>query len=243
MIIWPALDLRGGRVVRLVQGRAEAETVYSERPAEVAHNWQAQGAQWLHVVDLDRALGDQASPNRAALETILQAVTIPIQFGGGLRDEASILRALDLGVRRVVVGTLAVEHPDEFAAVVARVGAERLVVAADVRQGRVATRGWQALSELDLVTFGRNMRALGLAHALVTDIARDGMLSGVDAEALARAARDTGLLVIASGGVATLDDVRALARCTDRGIEGAIIGQALYTGAFSLSDALAISRG
>ncbi len=229
-------------MVRLVLGRAEAETVYSDRPAEVARHWQEKGATWLHVVDLDRALGSKESPNRRALEAILDAADIPIQFGGGLRDRASIQRALDLGMRRIVVGTLAVEQPEQFAEVVAEIGADRIVVAADIREGRVATRGWQALSELDLVTFGQRMRTLGVARALITDIARDGTLSGVDAPALIQAARDTGLGVIASGGVATLDDIRALAACAGGGIEGAIIGQALYTGAIDLREALALTK-
>ncbi|MGB8646043.1 MAG: 1-(5-phosphoribosyl)-5-[(5-phosphoribosylamino)methylideneamino]imidazole-4-carboxamide isomerase [Anaerolineae bacterium] len=240
MIIFPAMDLRNGRVVRLRQGRAEAETVYSDRPAEVARRWLAEGATWLHVVDLDRALGSEGAPNHAALQAILDAVDIPIQFGGGLRDRESVQRALALGVRRVVVGTLAVEQPEQFAEIVAQVGAERIVVAADVKEGRVATRGWQAVSDLTLVAFGRRMCNLGVQHALVTDIARDGMLTGIDAHALARTAHETGLQIIASGGAATRDDLHGLMQYADAGIEGAIIGQALYTGAIRLADALAI---
>ncbi len=238
MIIFPAIDLRSGRLVRLRQGSPGDETVYSNDPAGIARQWQAEGAQWLHVVDLDRALGEPVAQNDRAVDAIRSAVRIPIQLGGGVRDAESVKRAFYAGANRIVVGTMAVEDPGLLEEVLARFGADRVVVALDTQAGRVATRGWRELSNLDAIDLGKKLRALGVQRALVTDIARDGMLSGVDAAALARLARETGLRVIASGGVASLDELCALQQYENEGIEGAIVGQALYTGAFSLREAL-----
>jgi phosphoribosylformimino-5-aminoimidazole carboxamide ribotide isomerase len=238
MILFPAIDLRGGRVVRLKQGRAGEETVYSDDPAGVARQWLREGATWLHVVDLDAALGEPEQENMQALSEIRAAVRISIQFGGGARDFERIKRAFYNGFNRVVLGTLVVEKPDLMLEVLARFGPDRIVVALDTREGRVASRGWRDVSNLNVIDFGRQLHGLGVQRALVTDIARDGMLSGVDAGALAQIARDTGLRVIASGGVATLEDIKALKAMENEGIEGAIVGQALYTGAFSLREAL-----
>lgn len=237
--IYPAIDLRGGRVVRLRQGRAQDETVYSDDPADTARCWQGEGAQWLHVVDLDRALGDEHSPNADALKNILAAITIPVQFGGGVRQLEHIQRAFDLGVARVILGTVAVERPDMVAKAVQRFGTERIPVAIDARDGRVATRGWVETSELEAVTFGKRMRELGVIRAIVTDIARDGMLGGIDADTMARFAEVTGLRVIASGGIAELDDLVRLQTKFAVGVEGAIVGQALYQGRFRLREAVA----
>jgi phosphoribosylformimino-5-aminoimidazole carboxamide ribotide isomerase len=239
MILYPALDLRAGCVMRLKQGRASEQTVYSTDPASVAARWEGEGAAWLHVVDLDGAFGDPSQPNALALKQIRAAVKIPIQFGGGLRDLDRIERAFELGVNRVVLGTLAIEQPEQVEAVVQQFGAERIAAAMDLREGRVATRGWRGLSGVSALEFGRHLRAIGIERAVVTDIARDGMLSGIDADALARLARDTGLRVIASGGIATLNDLLALRQY--EAIEGAIIGQALYAGAFSLGEALRVA--
>ncbi len=242
MVIFPAIDLRGGRVVRLRQGRTSDETVYSDDPASIARQWQQEGAQWLHIVDLDRALGEgeaqSASPNERAVAEIRAAASIPIQLGGGMRDLESVKRAFYMGVQRIVIGTMAVENPGLLEEVLVRFGADRIVVALDTQAGRVATHGWREVSNLDAVDLGKKLHGIGVQRALVTDIARDGMLSGIDAAALARLARETGLRVVASGGVATLDDLRALSKYERDGIEGAIVGQALYTGAFSLGEAL-----
>jgi phosphoribosylformimino-5-aminoimidazole carboxamide ribotide isomerase len=241
MIIFPAIDLRGGRVVRLRQGRASQETVYSDNPAGIAQQWQKEGAQWLHIVDLDRAFGDPGESNVRAVNEISAAVEIPIQLGGGLRDLESVTRAFSLGANRVVVGTMAVENPAQLKEVIARFGAGRIVVALDTQAGRVVTRGWRQMSDLDAVTLGKQLRGIGVERALVTDTARDGMLTGIEAEALAQLARETGLGVIASGGIATLDDLRALRQYERDGIEGAIVGQALYAGVFSLKEAIQVS--
>ncbi|MCC7163632.1 MAG: 1-(5-phosphoribosyl)-5-[(5-phosphoribosylamino)methylideneamino]imidazole-4-carboxamide isomerase [Anaerolineae bacterium] len=237
--LFPALDLRSGRVVRLVQGRAENEIVYSDDPAEMARHWTGQGAAWLHVVNLDGAFGDADTQNTAALANILAAVKAPVQFGGGVRTLESMRRAFGLGVTRIVLGTLAVENPDIVAQALQEFGAERIIVAVESRDGIIASRGWVASSGRDAVEFGRQMRALGLIRALVTDIARDGMLQGIDTRAMANYAQATGLQIIAAGGVATLEDIDNLVAVSDQGVEGVNIGQALYTNAFTLKQALA----
>ncbi len=240
--IFPAIDLRGGHVVRLKQGRAENEIVYGDDPAEMARRWENDGAEWLHVVNLDGAFGDADNLNASALKKILGAVKIPMQFGGGLRDLEAMRRALDLGVARVIVGTVAMEKPEIVAEAVREFGAEKIVVAIDARDGIVATRGWVNGSGMDAKEFGKKMRALGAVRAIVTDIARDGMLSGIDAGAMADFARATDLRVIASGGVANLDDVRNLLRVSAIGVEGVIVGQALYAGMFTLPQAVEITE-
>lgn len=239
--IFPAIDLRGGRVVRLKQGRVENETRYGDDPAAIAQDWQAQGAAWLHVVDLDRALGTKESANSAALKNILLVVQIPVQFGGGLRDLELMRRAFELGVSRAVIGTAAIEQPNIVADAVREFGAERVVIAMDMRDGIIATRGWLTSSGMDAYEFGKQMHALGARHALVTDIARDGMLQGIDAAQMAHFARKTGLSVIASGGVASLNDIENLLVVAQDGVEGVIVGQALYAGVFTYADALQVT--
>ncbi len=232
--IFPAIDLRQGRVVRLRQGRAEDETFYSDDPARIAQQWAAQGAEWLHVVNLDGAFGERDALNEDALKKILAAVKIPVQFGGGLRDLESMRRALALGVARVIIGTAALEQPEIATQALQEFGAERVAAAIDARNGIVATRGWAHGSGMSALEFGKQLRARGVTRAIVTDIARDGMMQGIDAGALADFARATDLRVIASGGVASLDDVRNLLRVSAIGLEGVIVGQALYTGAVRL---------
>ena len=238
MIIYPAIDLRAGRVVRLRQGRAENETIYGDDPAQVAARWQGEGAEWLHVVNLDGAFGDVSSANQRELARIVSTVSIPVQFGGGLRDVASIEAAFALGVARVVIGTMALENPALVSDSIARFGAERIVVGIDARDGMVATRGWREQSQISALDLARQMRERGVARIVYTDIARDGMLRGIDAGAMAHLARAANVRVIASGGVASLRDVKALKALEDNGIDGVIIGQALYTGAVSLREAI-----
>jgi phosphoribosylformimino-5-aminoimidazole carboxamide ribotide isomerase len=237
--IFPAIDLRRGRVVRLIQGRADNEIIYSDDPAETARRWQSDGATWLHIVNLDGAFGDPDNLNAAALENILSAVNLPIQFGGGLRDLPAMQRAFDLGVQRIILGTVALEQPEIVSDAVNAFGAARVIVAIESREGNLATRGWLGKSNLDAITFGKQMRARGISQALVTDIARDGMLQGIDAQAMAKFARATELQVIAAGGVASLTDIDNLLSVASAGVNGVNIGQALYTGAFTLPQALA----
>ena len=244
--LFPAIDLRHGRCVRLRQGDPGAETVYSEDPVAMARHWVAQGATWLHVVNLDgafagRAKGGTELPiNLQRLRQIRQAVDVPIQFGGGLRTLEDIALALDLGATRVVLGTVAVTNPDLVREALARFGAERIVVGLDARDGRVATHGWLAVSDVAVEDLGRAMAEAGVARAVYTDIRRDGMLSGVDAEGAAQLAEATGLRIIASGGVADLEDIRRLLAVAHRGVEGVIVGQALYTGRLDLREAVAM---
>ncbi len=246
-VIFPAIDLRNGRCVRLRQGDPAAETVYGEDPVAMARHWVAQGATWLHVVNLDGALAYRPSTPRRALPVNLQvlaaiceAVAVPVQFGGGLRTLADIEGALRLGAARVVLGTVAVTQPALVVEALARFGPERVVVGLDAREGRVATHGWTQVSDVSVEVLGRMMHEVGVQRAVYTDIRRDGMLTGVDPEEVARLAETTGLRVIASGGVASLNDLRALFQVAHRGVEGVIVGQALYQQRFSLAEALAL---
>lgn len=272
LTIFPAIDLRRGQVVRLRQGDAAAQTVYGDDPAAVAKQWAGQGARWLHVVNLDGALtprpsllcagegeaGESLIPrppflcagegetdgafNLRRLAEIRAAVDVPIQFGGGLRTADDVAAALRLGATRVVLGTAAVRRPQVVADAVARFGAAQIVVGIDARDGWVATHGWQETSALDVLTVARRMAGLGVLRVVFTDIARDGMLTGVNVAASAELARASGLRVIASGGVASLDDIRALLAHETDGIEGVIIGQALYTGAVDLAESIAVGQ-
>jgi phosphoribosylformimino-5-aminoimidazole carboxamide ribotide isomerase len=241
MIVFPAIDLRRGKCVRLRQGRPDAETVFSDDPVAMAEHWASQGAEWLHVVNLDGAFG-QASSNLRVVEAMLAAVGIPAQLGGGLRTMADIEGALELGLARVILGTAAVEEPSLVAEAVKRFGAERILVGIDARRGQVATHGWQEVSSLAVTELALRVRELGLKRIVYTDIARDGMLSGVNVEATRELAQCTGLKIIASGGVSSLDDVRRLKEAEASGVEGVIIGQALYSGALDLREAIEIAR-
>ena len=242
MIIFPAIDLRRGRCVRLRQGDPAAETVFGDDPAAMTRHWAERGAQWLHVVNLDGALGDQGPDalNLQRLAEIRAAVALPIQFGGGLRTLDDVALALELGATRAVLGTAVVQQPELAAAAVQRFGAEAIVAGLDARAGLVATHGWQAISNLHVHDLGRQLRQAGVLRAIYTDIARDGMLSGVDAEGSAELARQTGLRVIASGGVRDLADIRLLKSSEQQGIEGVIVGQAIYTGSLDLAQAIAL---
>ncbi|MCC6905515.1 MAG: 1-(5-phosphoribosyl)-5-[(5-phosphoribosylamino)methylideneamino]imidazole-4-carboxamide isomerase [Anaerolineae bacterium] len=238
MIVYPAIDMRGGKVVRLVQGDPERQTVHSDSPYEVGQRWADCGAEWLHVVNLDGALGE-ATLNLDMLAR-LASLGLPIEFGGGLRSLTDARRALDAGASRVILGTMVVKEPDLAREAIEKFSAEAIAVALDARDGQVATHGWQTISEWSAVDLGMQFARMGVRHALYTDISRDGELQGVNVEATAELARRTGLAVIASGGVSSLDDIRAL-RAQNAGIAGVIIGKALYTGAIRLEDALVIA--
>ncbi len=234
MIIYPSLDLRGGKVVRLRQGDLAQQTIYSDDPLAIAGRWIAAGAQWLHVVNLDGAFA-AVNDNEQVVKR-LAALGVPIQFGGGLRSSEDIQRAFDLGVKRVVLGTLAVEQPDSIASSIAKWGADAISVGLDSRNGKVTTRGWQQATELTPIELGNRMAACGACHALYTDVGRDGLLGGVNVEGTIELARATGLQVIASGGVSTYADIAAL---RDSGsIAGAILGKSLYEGIIDLAEAI-----
>lgn len=240
MIVFPAIDLRRGRCVRLYQGDPDQEVVFGDDPIAIAEEWIDQGTEWLHIVNLDGAFGE-ASDNLSVVETILDMVDAQVQFGGGLRSLDDVAHALDLGVSRVIVGTLAIRAPDVVQQAVERFGAERVVVGIDARDGRVATHGWKETSDVDVMDLAERIMVLGVNRVVYTDIARDGTMRGPDVAGTRRLAAETGLNVIASGGVASLNDVKALKSHEHAGIEGVIIGQALYTGAIDLSDAIEIA--
>ena len=236
MIIFPAIDMRQGRCVRLLQGRAEQETVYFEDPVAVALRWEAEGAAWLHLVDLDGAMSEGAG-NRAIAKGIFAALRIPVQFGGGLRTMKDLEEILGAGAARVVVGTAAVQHPEFLAEALQRFG-ERIVVGIDARDGRVATHGWNQVGSLEAVAFAQTLARTGVQRVVYTDISKDGMLVGPNLEATKRLAADSRLKVVASGGVASLDDLRSLCGLEEFGIEGAIVGKALYERRFTLKEAI-----
>ncbi len=243
-VVYPAIDLRKGRVVRLAQGDPSRETTYSLDPVLVAQDWQAAGATWLHVVNLDGAFGEVASVgatesgNLQALAAMME-FPLSVQFGGGLRDLAAVARAVELGVSRVVLGTAFVEEPDFVVAALNKFGPERVAVGIDAREGVAQIRGWRKPTALLAVDLAQRWADLGGRWLIFTDISRDGMGSGVNVEATVALARETGLSVIASGGVRTLADVR---RVRDAGLAGVIIGRALYEGQVLLQDALALGQ-
>ena len=243
MIIYPAIDLRKGRCVRLQQGSTSAETVFADDPARAASRWVSEGAEWLHIVNLDGALGEEAAANLHALERIVKIVNVPIQFGGGLRSLVDIQRALDLGVSRIVLGTVAVTHPDIVTSALVAYGAERVAVGIDAREGKVVIHGWQDASELGAVELAQRMARLGVERIIYTDVGRDGMLTGVNIEATSALAQASGLSVIASGGVSSLQEIRLLKELEPQGIEGVIVGMALYRGALALPEALQTAKG
>ena len=234
----PAIDLRAGRCVRLRQGRAEDETVFSDDPVATARGWQAQGALRLHVVDLDGAFAGQ--PTQTALvREIIGALAIPVQVGGGLRDIGAVQTVLEAGARFAVVGTRAALDP-RFLGEVCRAFEDRIIVAVDASDGRVAVDGWTRVLDLQAVELARDAAAAGAAAILYTDIARDGMQSGPNVWSTEAVAKAAGIPVLASGGVGSLEDLRQLA--TIPGVDGAIVGRALYSGAVDLRRALALSH-
>lgn len=234
-LVIPAIDLKRGRCVRLVQGRAENETVFSEDPVATALEWQAQGAPRLHVVDLDGAWA--GAPAQAAIvRAIIGALSIPVQVGGGLRDRASVEQVLEAGARWAVIGTRAALDPT-FLGEICRACEERIIVSVDASDGRVAVDGWTRVLDLDAVALVRDAAAAGAAAILYTDIARDGTQEGPNLWSTEAVATVAGIAILASGGVSCLDDLRQLAGIP--GVEGAIVGRALYSGAVDLRRALA----
>ena len=230
--IFPAIDLRGGQVVRLAQGDPTRQTLYATDPQAVAERWQAEGAEWLHVVNLDGAFGNSSISNHQALATIL-ATGLHIQFGGGLRDEASLQRAFEAGISRAVIGTAAIDNPELVSWALREFGPERIAVGIDARDGRVRINGWAEASTLTALELGQRLRAQGLEWCIFTDIARDGVGTGVNIVAALDIARITGLRVIASGGVSSVADIQAV---RDTGLAGVIIGRALYEEQIKLGD-------
>ena len=236
MLLIPAIDLKDGKCVRLRQGRMEDSTVFSDDPVAMAERWVKAGARRLHLVDLNGAFAGQPV-NAQVIRRIAQTFPdLPIQVGGGIRDEQTVDAYLDAGVQFVIIGTKAVQDP-HFISDLCLEYPGHVIVGLDAKDGRVATNGWSKLSKHDVIDLARIFERYGVEAIVYTDISRDGMMQGVNVEATVRLAQAVGIPVIASGGVSTLDDVRALRAVEQEGIMGAIIGRALYDGAIDLAEA------
>ncbi len=238
MILYPAIDIQGGRCVRLVQGRMEESTVYGDDPAAMARRWMDHGAEALHIVDLDGA--KEGEPvNVEPVLAVRRAVELPLQVGGGIRSLEAAASYLEAGVERVIVGTRAAVD-EAFLASLCSAHPGRVAVGIDARDGRVALKGWTEVSALEAVELARRVEDLGASAVIYTDIARDGMLAGPNVEATRALARSVSLPVIASGGVATLEDLRRIKGLESDGVQGVIVGKALYEETLSLADALSV---
>lgn len=236
MDVIPAIDLLQGCCVRLYQGDYQQSQVFDQNPVAVARQWAAQRASWLHLVDLDGARSGQPV-NLEAIAAIVQAVEIKVQVGGGLRDHAAVANLLQLGVERVILGTVAIEQPD----LVARLCQDypgQILVGIDARNGKVATRGWLETSEVEAIDLAQRMVEAGAAAIIYTDIHRDGTLQGPNLEALRELAMAVSIPIIASGGVSSMTDLLSLLALENLGVSGVIVGRALYTGDLSLKEAL-----
>jgi phosphoribosylformimino-5-aminoimidazole carboxamide ribotide isomerase len=233
----PCIDIRAGKCVRLLQGQADQQTVYGDDPVAIAQRWAEAGAPLLHTVDLDGAFAGQMH-NFGVIQAIVRAIPIPVQLGGGLRDLDAISRALDAGVHRVVLGTSALEHWDILVTATARFP-EQICVGIDSRNGHVATRGWQTVSQVGTIPFAQRVATTGVAAIIYTDIARDGMLQGPNIDGITALAQQVQVPIIASGGVSQLVDLRQLAMLEPLGVCGVLVGKALYEGRFTYQQACA----
>jgi phosphoribosylformimino-5-aminoimidazole carboxamide ribotide isomerase len=240
VILFPAIDLKDGQCVRLKHGDMSAATIFNDDPAAQARDFERQGFEWLHIVDLNGAFAGKPV-NGSAVDAILRAISMPTQLGGGIRDAATIDMWLGRGVRRVILGTAAVRDP-ELVRAACRRHPGRIAVGIDAKDGRVAVEGWAEVSELTALELARRFEDAGVAAIVYTDIARDGVLKGLNLEATAELARAVRIPVIASGGLASIDDVRALLGPEYAMLEGAIAGRALYDGRIDVSEALALLR-
>lgn len=242
MLLFPAIDLKEGKAVRLLQGRMEDSTVYSDNPVDLAKEFESQGAEYLHIVDLNGAFTGKPI-NDEMIRRIVGNVLMKIQVGGGIRTMERITELIELGVERVILGTIAVKNPELVAEATRRYGT-RVIVGIDAKDGLVAVQGWAETTEMRAIDLGKAMKVLGVQSVVFTDIARDGMLQGPNIESTVQMARETGLSVIASGGITTLADLRNLQVEALKGValEGAITGKALYSGAFTLKEALEAAR-
>ena len=240
MRILPAIDLREGKCVRLVEGKIENETIFSDDPVAVAQSWQDLGAQMLHLVDLDGAFAGRPH-NLEVIAEIVRTVKIPVQLGGGIRTLETVERLLNLGVQRVVLGTVAINKPELVAEACAKYG-DRVVVGIDAKDGLVAIEGWEATVEKTTLELAREMEKIGVKRVVFTDVRRDGTLKGPNIESIRELARNCNLAIVASGGVSCLEDIKALKELEPLGVDEVIVGKALYTGAVSLDDVLAVAR-
>ena len=235
MLIIPAIDIKDGRCVRLFQGEMDKETIYFEHPIDAAKHWVNEGATFIHVVDLNGAVEGRPVHTRE-VEAICKEAGLSVELGGGLRSVAAVEAALDLGVSRVVIGTAAYDNQEFLRAICARFSG-KIVVGVDARNGKVAVKGWKETTSMDAVELAKRCEADGASRIIYTDIGRDGASEGVNVEETLKLARSVSIPVIASGGVATLDDLRRLLPLKSEGVEGVILGRALYNGSFSFKEA------
>lgn len=236
MIIFPAVDIKGGQAVRLKQGKADQETVFSSDPVAMAKKWQEQGGKWLHVIDLDGAFSGEPV-NRELIKNICSSVDMPVQLGGGIRDLETAKAYLDAGVSRLIIGTIALTEPELFGSI-CKAFPGKIGVSLDAEGGVLKTKGWVEDSGLTIYDVLPRMEEQGVAFIIYTDIDRDGMQTGVNLPALTKLAQTSSVPVIAAGGVATLDDIKALYPLTkEANLEGAISGKAIYTGTLDLKEA------
>lgn len=240
MIVIPAIDLKEGRCVRLEQGLMDKDTVYSDDPAGQALSWQEQGGELLHIVDLDGAFAG-VPRNREAIRAIVEAVSMPTELGGGIRDLATVEAYLELGVSRVILGTVAKENP-ALVAEACRLFPGQIVVGIDAKDGLVAVRGWADVTEKLASELAKEMEGYGVEAIIYTDIARDGMMQGPNIDATRQLAEAISVPVIASGGVSSLDDIARLMTVEAAGVTGVITGKAIYTGSLDLQEAVALTR-
>jgi phosphoribosylformimino-5-aminoimidazole carboxamide ribotide isomerase len=239
MLIIPAIDLKEGRCVRLFQGDMDKETVYFENPVDAARHWVDEGATFLHIVDLNGAV-EGRPVHTQEIAAVCQLAGLSVELGGGLRSIAAVEAALNLGVARVVIGTAAYDNPD-FLRALCKKFPGKIVVGIDARQGKVAVKGWKETTSMDAVELAKRCEQDGASRIIYTDISRDGTRQGVNVEETLKIARAVKIPVIASGGVATLDDIRKLLPLEKEGIEGVIVGRALYSGVFTIRETLQVA--
>lgn len=239
MLIFPAIDIRGGKCVRLLKGDFNQETVFSDRPEEMARQWEKQGAEYLHLVDLDGARAGHPE-NMETVKRILDSVSIPVELGGGIRTMENIDTVLSLGVQRVILGSVAVKDP-ELVRQACKKYQERIVVGIDAKDGIVAVDGWGVSGNVDVTTLAKEMKKAGVKTIIYTDISRDGTLKGVNVKATAELARESGVRIVASGGVKSTTDIEALKPYEKDGIEGVIVGKSIYMGTLDLQQAIEIA--
>jgi phosphoribosylformimino-5-aminoimidazole carboxamide ribotide isomerase len=237
MMIFPAIDIKEGKCVRLLRGEFDQKTVYFDDPTEAALAWKDKGAKYIHMVDLDGALHGKGK-NREAVKKILDAVDVPVQLGGGIRTVEIAVDWIELGISRVILGTAAVKNPEIVSELIKKVGAEKVIVSIDAKKGMVCTEGWMETSEIEAIAFAKDLQQKGVKTIVYTDIAKDGMLIGPNFEELAKLQEATQMDIIASGGIGNMAHVKELAQM---GLYGAITGKALYEGTLALEEALEVS--
>ena len=241
MTIYPAIDIRDGKCVRLYKGDFSKETVFSEDPADMALKWEDMGATYLHLVDLDGARAGHPC-NLDTVKAILDKISIPAELGGGIRDIDSIAQILDLGIERVILGSAAARDPELVRHACKRFGGDHIVAGIDAKDGIVAVDGWEKSGNMPALELAKKMGGCGVKTIIYTDISRDGTLSGVNVEATSMLAKGSGVSIVASGGVSSLDDIKKIKVAEQDGIEGVIVGRSIYTGTLDLSEALKIAN-